>query len=94
MTNETYDRIKWIALIFLPALGTLYYAVAIIWNLPYAEEVVATITAIDTFLGALVKYSADKYYTNMLGDYSGYSDDTEDAVEEDDEKENEDGENL
>lgn len=85
MSNIAYDRLKWIALIFLPALGTFYYAIALIWNLPYAEEVVATITAIDTFLGALVKYSADKYYSQvMVGE----------DIEEDYEEGEEDGEEL
>lgn len=74
MSDVWYDRLKWIALIFLPALGTFYYAIAIIWNLPYAEEVVATVTALDTFLGALVKYSADKYYSEILGELDVDSD--------------------
>lgn len=79
MSDATYDRVKWVALILLPALGTLYYAIATVWNLPYAEEVVATITAIDTFLGALVKYHSDKYYSELLGEIS--SEDEEEGEE-------------
>lgn len=57
MSNKIYDILKWIALIVLPAIGTLYFALAGIWNLPYGEEIVGTITATDTFLGALLGIS-------------------------------------
>lgn len=61
MSNKTYDILKYIAQIVLPALGTLYFALAKIWNFPYGAEVVGTISAIDAFLGALLKLSTDKY---------------------------------
>lgn len=61
MTNGTYDILKWIALILLPALATFYAAIAAVWGLPYTEQVVGTITAVDTLLGTLLKISADKY---------------------------------
>ena len=61
MNNKVYDILKWIALILLPALGTLYFALAGIWGFPYAEQIVGTITAIDTFLGVLLGISAKKY---------------------------------
>lgn len=61
MSNKTYDILKWIALIFLPSLGTLYFALAGIWNFPYGEEIVGTITAIDTFLGCLLGISSANY---------------------------------
>ncbi len=61
MKNETYDKLKYIAQIVLPALGTLYFALASIWHLPYGEEIVGTITAIDTFLGVLLGISTKKY---------------------------------
>ena len=61
MSNKVYDTLKWIAQILLPALGTLYYAVAKIWNLPYCEEIVGTITAVDLFLGALLGISTIQY---------------------------------
>lgn len=59
--NKTYDRLKWIAQFLLPALGTLYFALASIWGLPYGEQIVGTITAIDTFLGVLLGISKQKY---------------------------------
>lgn len=61
MSNKVYDVLKYIALILLPALGTLYFALAKIWGFPYAAEVVGTISAIDAFLGALLKISTDNY---------------------------------
>ena len=62
--SKIYDVLKWIALVFLPALGTLYFALSGIWNLPYGEQVVGTIMAIDTFLGALIGISNINYNKN------------------------------
>ena len=61
MSNDTYDRLKWIAQILLPAIGTLYFALAKIWGLPYAAEIVGTITAVDAFMGAVLQISTDSY---------------------------------
>lgn len=61
MNNKTYDVLKWIAQYGLPAIGTLYYALAGIWGLPKGEEVVGTITAIDAFLGVLLGISTAQY---------------------------------
>ena len=60
-SNKTYDVLKWIAMYVLPALGTLYFALAGIWNLPYGEQVVGTITAVDTFIGVLLGISSSNY---------------------------------
>ena len=64
MSNKVYDILKWIAQILLPALGTLYFALAGIWGFPYAEAIVGTITAIDTFLGVLLGISSINYNKN------------------------------
>lgn len=61
MSNKVYDRLKWIAQYVLPALGTLYFALAGIWDLPYGEQVVGTISAIDAFLGVILGISSAKY---------------------------------
>lgn len=61
MSNKVYDVLKYIALILLPALGTLYFALAKIWGLPYATEIVGTISAVDAFLGAMLQISTDQY---------------------------------
>ena len=61
MSNKVYDVLKYIAQIVLPALATLYFALAGIWNFPYGEQIVGTITAIDTFLGVILGISSAKY---------------------------------
>ena len=61
MSNKVYDVLKWIAMVFLPAVATLYFALAGIWNFPYGEEIVGTLTAVDTFLGVLLGISAAQY---------------------------------
>ena len=61
LTNKQYDILKWIALIALPAVGTLYFTLATIWGLPYGDQVVGTITAVDTFLGALPGISTSQH---------------------------------
>lgn len=61
MSNKTYDILKYIALIVLPALGALYFGLAKIWGFPYATEIVGTISVVDTFLGAVLKLSTDQY---------------------------------
>lgn len=61
MNNKLYDVLKYIALIVLPALATLYFALSSIWGLPYGEQIVGTITAIDCFLGALLGISTSMY---------------------------------
>ena len=71
MNNQTYDVLKYIAQIVLPALGTLYFALSQIWGLPYGEEIVGTITAIDAFMGALLGISSAQYYKEIEGDSDG-----------------------
>ena len=58
MSNKMYDVLKWIAMVVLPALATLYFALAGIWGLPYGKEIVGTITAVDTFIGVILGISA------------------------------------
>ena len=64
-SNKVYDILKDMALIYLPALGTLYFGLASIWSWPYAGEVTATITCICTFLGACLKISSAQYEKEM-----------------------------
>ena len=61
MSNKTYDTLKYITQIVLPALGTLYLGLAGIWGFPYAEQIGGTIAAIDTFLGICLGLSSSKY---------------------------------
>lgn len=61
MNNKLYDVLKWVALIVLPAIAILYESLAGIWGLPYAEQIPATITAIDLFIGVLLGVSNATY---------------------------------
>jgi len=60
-SNKVYDVLKWIAQILLPAIATLYFALAQIWGFPYGEEIVGTISAIDVFLGVCLGISTAQY---------------------------------
>ena len=61
LSNKNFDRLKWVAMYLLPAIGTLYFTIASIWHLPYAEQVVGTITALDTFLALILGISTNTY---------------------------------
>lgn len=61
MSNKVYDVLKWVAQIAIPAVATLYFALAGIWGWPYGEQIVGTLTAIDTFLGVLLGISSAQY---------------------------------
>ncbi len=59
--NRVYDILKGIALIWLPALGTLYFTIGDLWHLPFVTQIIGTITAADTFLGVVLKLSSQRY---------------------------------
>lgn len=61
LSNKVYDILKWVCIIVLPAIATLYMGLAKIWDLPYATEVPQTITVVDAFLGALLGVSTINY---------------------------------
>ena len=61
LNDKTYNILKWIALVVLPAVGTLYTTLAVIWGLPYGEEIAGTVLAVDTALGAILGISTMKY---------------------------------
>ena len=61
MNNKVYDILKWVAMIVLPAIGTLYLTLSGIWGLPYGEQIAGSITAINTFLGAVLMISSNSY---------------------------------
>lgn len=72
LPDKIYDILKWIAQLFLPAAGTLYFALAGIWGFPCGEQIVGTITAVDTFLGVILgisKFSYNKKVKEELEDY-------------------------
>ena len=61
MNNKLYDFLKWVAILFLPALSTLISVVFNIWNIPYGDEIAQTITALGVFLGAILGISSIQY---------------------------------
>ena len=61
ISNKLYDILKWLVIIVLPAAGPLYTALSTVWGWPYSNEIVTTITAVDTFLGAVLCISTATY---------------------------------
>ena len=61
MSNKTYDILKYLALVVCPALCTLVAAIAVIWQIPHTDEIVATLAAINTFIGSIVVYNKAKW---------------------------------
>jgi len=61
MSKKVYDILKFIAQLVLPGIGTLYFALASIWGLPYADKIVGTITAVVAFLGIFLKIDTTYY---------------------------------
>ena len=68
LSNSLYDKMKWLCLIGLPALATLWFALGKIWGFPYLAEIEGTIVAIDTFIGALIGISTYQYKKSIEGD--------------------------
>lgn len=61
LNDKVYDVLKWIAILFLPALAILVRTVFAIWQIPYGEQISATIVAIQVFLGAILGVSSIQY---------------------------------
>lgn len=59
--SKVYDVLKWICMIVLPAIATLWFTLGKVWGFPYLGEIEATIIAIDTFLGAILGVSTIQY---------------------------------
>lgn len=62
MSDKTYDILAAIGRLILPAIGTLYFALAKIWGLPMAEEIVGTISAVTIFLNTILKIKSNQYW--------------------------------
>lgn len=69
-SNAVYDKLKFVALVLLPALAVLYAALAGLLGLPAALQVSGAIMAIDTFLGAILGFSS-KQYNAIEPEYDG-----------------------
>ena len=59
--NKVYDILCYFSRYVLPGLGTLYFALSQIWGLPYGEQIVGTIAAVNAFLGVLLGISTYQY---------------------------------
>lgn len=59
--DKLYDILKWVCLIALPAVSTLYWTLSSIWGWPYAEQVSGTIAALTTFIGVIIGISTVNY---------------------------------
>ena len=66
MSDKAYNFLCWIARLVLPALGTLYFALAKIWNFPYGTEILGTITAVDTFLCVILGIANANYKAEQI----------------------------
>lgn len=66
LSNKTYDIIKWVVMIVLPALSALYVGLGGIWGWPYIDQVAGTISCITVFLGALLGISSASYKKSTL----------------------------
>jgi hypothetical protein len=67
INDKVYTVLKWVTMIALPAIGTLYFTLSGIWGFPYAEQVIGTITAISTFLGVILGISTSQYNKSKKG---------------------------
>ena len=72
--DKMYNVLKWICMIALPAIATLWFTLGKIWGFHYLAEIEATIIAIDTFLGALLGISNIRYQKKLEGLEDGKAD--------------------
>lgn len=68
MSNRTYDILKYIALIALPALQVFWLTIGKIWNIAYTVEIGATIGAVALLLGTLLGVSTKNYLADKEQD--------------------------
>lgn len=78
LSNKTYDVLKFIAVIILP-IGEFITSISTIWGLPYGTQIVATLAAVHTLLGALIKTSSDNYAKYLQGSEEDSSEDSEEV---------------
>lgn len=80
LSNRTYDILKWVALVVIPASATLVLTVGKIWGLPYYDNIGATISAVGLFIAAIIGVSSKDFYEITPIDLDGmeYIEDGED----------------
>lgn len=85
MSNRTYDILKYIALIALPALQVFWLTIGKIWDISYTVEIGATIGAVALLLGTLLGVSTKNYLADKEQDNFNYDDYDMYEVEDDEE---------
>lgn len=80
LSNTTYDRLKWFALVFVPAFEAMILTLGKIWGIPYYSEIGASVAALGVFLAALLGVSSKSYYKE-LGEYSAEDPEEDDSEE-------------
>lgn len=89
-TNKTYDILKWVALVALPAFQVFWLTVGKVWGFPYLTEIGATIGATGLFIAALMGISSRTYNAEFEGVQSTFNkEDISEMMEGEDENENE-----
>lgn len=62
LSNKTYDILKTLTILYLPAISALYVGLSQIWGFPYAEQIAGSIAVVCTFLGTILQISTKKYW--------------------------------
>jgi hypothetical protein len=70
LTDKQYNLAKFLTVTVVPATGTLYFALAVIWNFPAGQQVLGTLLSIEAFLAVLLGISS-KQYNNSDARFSG-----------------------
>lgn len=65
MSGRTYDVLKWVAMLALPAFATLISTVGAIWQIPYTEEISRTVVAVNAALAAVLGISSVNYHKDQ-----------------------------
>lgn len=84
LSNRTYDVIKWIAIVVIPALGEAYVRLATVWNLPYGQQINETALVITFLLGALIGISTVQYNKNVNADIEQIGKEVEEEMDGED----------
>jgi hypothetical protein len=61
LSERAFTILKWITMVFLPAVATLYLMLADTWGLPYPQQIAATIGALVVFLGLFLEINSAQF---------------------------------
>lgn len=70
LSNKQYDLAKFLTVTVIPAIGTLYFTLAVIWNFPAGKQVLGTLMSIEACLAVILGISS-KQYENSNARFSG-----------------------